>query len=173
MRQNEREDTMSSFGAKLRTIPRPAWIVGFLLWAPLIPVLILGPMRHDPDFFEWPLAAKFGFAVFTPLFLLVYALLVGFIYADAKRRGMRHVMWAWLALVPYFVGVILYFILRDPLPTPCPVCRTVVPQAFAYCPRCGASVHPVCSQCGKPVQPDWSNCPHCGVRLPPPAAIPA
>ena len=44
---------------------------------------------------------------------------MGFIYADAKRRRMRHVMWAWLALVPYFIGVILYFILRDPLPTPC------------------------------------------------------
>jgi len=70
-----------------------------------------------------------------------------------------------MALVPYFVGVILYFILRDPLPTPCHRCGMEVPQAFAFCPGCGASIHPICSQCGKSLQPEWSNCPHCGTRL--------
>jgi DNA-directed RNA polymerase subunit RPC12/RpoP len=78
-------------------------------------------------------------------------------------------MWAWLSVVPYFVGVILYFILRDPLPTPCPRCRTEVPQAFAFCPACGTSVHPICAQCGQSLQPEWVNCPHCGGRILTPA----
>jgi predicted amidophosphoribosyltransferase len=101
----------------------------------------------------------------VPIVVIAYSMLVGFIYADAKRRRMRHVMWAWLALVPYFVGVILYFILRDPLPANCPQCGTDVPQAFAFCPGCGASVHPVCPQCGKSLQREWMNCPHCGNRV--------
>jgi hypothetical protein len=124
-------------------------------------------MRYDPEMQAWPLAAKIGLISIVPVFILAYSALVGFIYADAKRRRMRHVMWAWLALVPYFVGVILYFILRDPLPVPCPNCGTDVPQAFAFCPGCGASVHPTCSQCGKPLQMEWVNCPHCGTRVAP------
>jgi hypothetical protein len=136
--------------------------------APLIPVIALGPLRHDAEMVAWHPAAKVAFAIFPALLLFAYALLVGFIYADAKRRGMRHVMWAWLAVVPYFVGVILYFIMRDPLPTSCPVCRTDVPQAFAYCPCCGTTVHPTCSNCGKQVKREWANCPHCGIRLTPP-----
>jgi predicted amidophosphoribosyltransferase len=83
---------------------------------------------------------------------------------------MRHVFWVWLALVPYFIGVILYFILRDPLPTPCPKCGAAAPQAFAFCPGCGASIHPICSQCGKTLQQEWANCPHCGNRIAPSGA---
>jgi hypothetical protein len=155
---------MSSFRERLRVIPRPAWIVGCLLSVGLVLPLVIGPLRFDHDVRSWPLVAKVGLILVVPCVILGYSLLAGFVYADAKRRHMRHVMWAWLAMVPYFVGVILYFILRDPLPTPCPRCGTDVLLAFAFCPVCGASVHPNCSQCGKSLQPEWSNCPQCGVR---------
>jgi hypothetical protein len=156
---------MNSFWEKIRIIPRPAWVVaGFLIVLVVLP-LLLGPMRFDEELRQWPPIAKVGLIVVAPVFIVVYAMLVGFIYADAKRRRMRHVMWAWLALVPYFIGVILYFILRDPLPASCPQCGTAVPQAFAFCPGCGNSVHPVCSQCGKSLQPEWKNCPHCGSQV--------
>jgi hypothetical protein len=156
---------MSTFGERLRVIPRPAWFAGCLLSVGIVLPLVIGPMRFDDEMRSWPLIAKAGLLAVVPCFILTYSLLVGFVYADAKRRRMRHVMWAWLALVPYFVGVILYFILRDPLPTPCARCGTEVPQAFAFCPGCGAAVHPTCTQCGKPLQPEWSNCPHCGIRF--------
>ncbi len=49
-----------------------------------------------------------------PLFVLV--LLIGYVYADAKRRGMRYVMWTLLAIfIPNAIGIILYFVMRDPL----------------------------------------------------------
>ena len=90
-----------------------------------------------------------------------------------RRYDGRRSFEAWLALVPYFVGVILYFILRNPLRnplrTPCPNCATDVPVAFAFCPGCGASVHPTCSNCGKPMERSWANCPNCGLRISPPA----
>jgi hypothetical protein len=156
---------MNSLWERIRIIPRPAWVVaGFLIVLVVLP-LLLGPMRYDEEMRSWPLIAKVGLISVVPVFIIAYAMLVGFIYADAKRRRMRHVMWAWLALVPYFIGVILYFILRDPLPANCPQCGTAVPQTFAFCPGCGASVHPVCSQCGKSLQPEWKNCPHCGIRV--------
>jgi hypothetical protein len=156
---------MNTFGERLKSIPSPAWVVGFVLAVPVTLGLALGPMRLEPEMRSWPTIAKAGMLALPATFLFTYSLLVGFIYADAKRRRMRHVMWAWLAVVPYFVGVILYFILRDPLPTPCPRCRTDVPQAFAFCPGCGMSVHPTCAQCGKSLQPEWMNCPHCGSRI--------
>jgi len=127
-------------------------------------------MQFDREMREWPLLAKVGLVSVLPVVILAYSALVGFIYADAKRRRMRHVMWAWLALVPYFVGVILYFILRDPLPTPCPHCGLDVGPAFAFCPGCGAPIHPICSHCGKSLRPEWSNCPHCGTRMVVPGA---
>jgi len=156
---------MNSFWAKIRIIPRPAWMVAGLLTVLIVLPLLLGPMRYDDEMRNWPLIGKVGLIAVVPVFVVAYSMLVGFVYADAKRRRMRHVMWAWLALVPYFIGVILYFILRDPLPTICAQCGTDVPQAFAFCPGCGISVHPVCSQCGKPLQREWMNCPHCGNRV--------
>ncbi|MFH1573070.1 MAG: zinc ribbon domain-containing protein [Acidobacteriota bacterium] len=155
---------MSSFKETLRTIPRSAWTVGVLLSLLLVLPLLLGPMRFDSEMLSWPTEAKVGLISGVPVLIVGYSLLVGFIYADAKRRRMRHVMWAWLALVPYFVGVILYFILRDPLPTPCPRCGTHVPRAFAFCQGCGAAVHPTCPQCGKQLESEWQNCPHCGAK---------
>jgi len=156
---------MNSFWASVRIIPKPAWLVAGLLTVLIVLPLLLGPMRYDDEIRGWPLIGRVGLIAVVPIVVIAYSMLVGFIYADAKRRRMRHVMWAWLALVPYFVGVILYFILRDPLPASCPQCGTDVPQAFAFCPGCGASVHPVCPQCGKSLQREWMNCPHCGNRV--------
>jgi len=161
---------MNTFGDRLKSIPSPAWVTGFLLAVPVTLALALGPMRLDHEMRSWPAIARIGLLTLPASFMFAYSLLVGFIYADARRRGMRHVMWAWLSVVPYFVGVILYFILRDPLPTPCPTCRMDVPHTFAFCPGCGASIHPVCGQCGKSLQCEWLNCPHCGTRIAPPDA---
>jgi hypothetical protein len=160
---------MSSFGERLKSVPASAWIVGILLSVLVFVPLVLGPMRIDPEMRGWPTALKVAFLSIVPVSLIAYAGLVGFIYSDAKRRRMRHVLWAWLALVPYFIGVILYFILRAPLPTICPHCRADVPHTFAFCPGCGASIHPVCSRCGKALQREWMNCPHCGMRIVPPS----
>ena len=80
---------------------------------------------------------------------------------------MRYVMWTLLAIfVPDFIGIILYFILRDSLPGDCPSCHKSVLAKFVFCPYCGASVRPVCPQCGKNIEPGWANCGHCGTECP-------
>src|ERR1044072_8020225 len=61
-------------------------------------------------------------AVISAVSLLVgtvvalWLLTLGYIYADAKRRGMPPVLWVAIAvIVPNMIGFILYFALRTPL----------------------------------------------------------
>jgi len=95
-----------------------------------------------------------------------YAVLLVFIYGDAKRRGMRYVMWTWLAaLIPNCIGIILYFVLREPMPVHCCQCGCVMQAGFAYCPRCGCVTAPACVQCKRVTQAGWSHCAYCGAKL--------
>ena len=95
-------------------------------------------------------------------------LLVGYVYGDARRRGMNAVLWTLLAVfVPSAIGVILYFILRDPVPPPCPSCGTLARKGHAFCASCGAAVRRGCPQCRQPVEPSWRNCASCGAALEP------
>lgn len=72
------------------------------------------------------------------LFLAAYILLSGFVYGDARRRGMPAVAWTLLAmLVPNGVGFVIYFLLRKPMVHACPSCGYGVAPEATFCPRCG------------------------------------
>lgn len=152
---------MNRLGGGLRLVPRTAWVVAVLTYVTL--ALVIWYVQSG-----WPLVGKVAFTFGLPLILFVLILLIGYVYADAKRRGMRYVMWTLLAiLVPDAIGIILYFILRDPLPTPCGACNVVVPGRFVFCPHCGAALKPTCPRCGRSVDREWANCAYCGTSLPP------
>lgn len=120
-------------------------------------------------------------AIMSPLFLLTllgvafaggFVLLIGYVYADAGRRGMNQLLWTLLAIfIPNAIGLILYFLLRQPRLLPCPTCARPVRAEHAYCAGCGAPARRVCSRCQRPTQAGWRNCAHCGVALetPPPS----
>lgn len=158
-----------SFRKELRVVPRATWIVAFTCYAGFV-VLIHFLMRTDTGpkgMMSWPLAGQLAFNFLIPIIPFVVILFYGYIYADAKRRGMRYVMWTLLAIfVPDLIGVILYFILRDPLPKECPRCHSLVMAKFIFCPNCGTTVRPVCPQCGKPIEAGWTNCGYCGTKVP-------
>jgi Double zinc ribbon len=158
---------MSRFIKELRVIPTAAWIVGGLMYAGFTTPLFFVVVPTDPDIGKWP---RWGQALFVYgmfLFVVAFVALIGYVYGDAKRRQMRCGMWTLLAIfIPYAIGIILYFILRDPLPKPCPTCGHLAKAGFVFCPRCGTSVQPTCPNCGKGVDLTWANCPHCGQRLP-------
>ena len=74
------------------------------------------------------------------LFAAAYVMLVGYVYADASRRGMPTIAWTALTvLVPNAIGFVLYFLLRKPIVHPCPNCGCGVTQDAAFCSRCGQS----------------------------------
>ena len=97
------------------------------------------------------------------LLLAAVLLLTGYVYADAKRRGMNAVLWTLLViLIPKALGFIAYFLLRKPLLAPCPNCRWPIGSDFAYCPKCGYAAIPSCANCGRPIRRDYVCCPFCG-----------
>ena len=158
---------MSRFGDGLRIIPRTARIIAAVVYLLLGSLVFFVATAQDPGMKNWPVWGRFLFSYGIFLIIVAWILLVGYVYADAKRRGMRYVMWTWLAaLIPDGIGIILYFILRDTLPRPCASCSTVVKASYTFCPHCGAAMQPTCPQCGKGVEAGWTHCPHCGAGLP-------
>ena len=158
---------MSGFNKQLRMIPRIAWILAVVAYLCLSILLFTVAVPGDRHIREWNPIGQILFAFGISLFMLVFVLLVGYVYGDAKRRGMPYVMWTLLALfIPDGIGIILYFILRKPMPKPCPGCSQDVPSGFVFCPHCGTSLQPTCPSCGHAVERGWANCPHCGTKLP-------
>lgn len=127
----------------------------------LLPLIVEHEYRSLLFVFPVFLMSLIGAVVLT-----IYVLLVGYVCGDARRRGMNHVVWTLLAIfIPSAVGIILYFILRDPVPVPCPACATPAAKGHAFCASCGAAVRASCPQCRQPVESGWHNCARCGTAL--------
>jgi len=164
---------MSRFSDGLKVIPRTAWVIASVCYVGSAILALTVMIPSDKEMKYWPFAGKFAFAFGVFLFAYAWILLIGYVYADAKRRGMRYAMWTWLAvLIPNAIGIILYFILRDPLPRPCPGCSTLIKSGFVFCPYCGTAMKPTCPNCGRAVEHGWANCPECGSKLPAVATTP-
>ncbi len=101
---------MSGFNNQLRVIPRIAWILAVVAYLCLSILLFAVALPGDRHMREWNPIGQILFAFGIPLFVFVFVLLVGYVYGDAKRRGMPYVMWTLLALfIPDGIGIILYF----------------------------------------------------------------
>lgn len=111
----------------------------------------------------FPLPHRIVFGSVIALLIFLYGFLVCYVYGDAKRRGMRHVLWAVVAaVVPNALGFIAYFLLREPLLRTCGACGTSARRDFAFCAKCGGPLAQVCPQCRRAVDPSWTHCAHCG-----------
>jgi hypothetical protein len=161
---------MNFTARKQHVIPKFAWFLAFFVWVVFGTLIFEFVMSSDPQFSSWPVIGKILLAYSATLLGAAYVLLIGYIYGDAKRRRMRYVLWTLLAIfVPNAVGIILYFILRDPLPAFCPGCGRTVDRSFTFCPSCSAPLQATCPQCGLGVDRAWAHCPKCGTKLPAPA----
>jgi Phospholipase_D-nuclease N-terminal len=151
---------------ELRIIPK-GWMIASGIGLAAIEVLFLVyiPMWcHHRDLPPEPWWALLG--VVSALLMAATILLIGYIYADSKRRSMNAILWTLLViLIPKPIGFIAYFLLRKPLLEPCPNCRLPVGADFAYCPKCGYAIMPSCSNCGRATRRDYICCPYCGKPL--------
>ena len=111
------------------------------------------------------------------LFLSAFILMLGYVNRDAKRRGMNSVLWTLLVLVlsPGYVGIgfIIYFLIREPLPYPCPRCSQPVGPRFNFCPNCKCDLHPSCPNCKHEIAETDKYCPYCAYELRKPVEAPA
>jgi hypothetical protein len=154
---------MTPIAPRQRVIPFGAWVTAGIVF--LLGFLVLS-FVFNVHGNGVPVPIRLIVPIVFPLVWAGYALLVGYVYGDARRRGMRYVMWTLLAIFLFNgIGVILYFIMREPLMVYCPRCGAGVQPSHAFCPRCGAGVQPACPACHRTVQIGWTHCARCGNQL--------
>jgi len=98
-----------------------------------------------------------------------FVFMLGYVYRDAKRRDMNPTLWTLLVLILspgyVFIGLIIYLLVREPLPYNCPQCSRTVTARFNFCPNCKYNLHPVCPQCQREVSDNDKFCPFCATEL--------
>jgi hypothetical protein len=169
---------MSRFEQEWAVVPQggrwTAALIGLAAATALTTIVLLpGFAEKSPTAFLVMLPVLLGGLVGVAL-LCGLVLLIGYVYGDARRRGMNHILWTLLAIfIPNAIGIILYFILREPVPVPCPACAAPARRGHAFCACCGTAVRPACPSCRQPVEPGAHNCTGCGALLAPTGASPA
>ncbi len=170
----------SKFTQELRVIPR--WLVWTCLTLYILALIIglsinlhnmqTGGRIAPPELRDQPLLASLALAgVITGCAIVISSLLftLGFVYRDAKRRGMNPALWTIVVLIlsPGYgiLGLIIYLLVREPLPYPCPQCATSVSARFNFCPNCKTNLHPACPHCQREVSDNDKFCPYCGNDL--------
>ena len=153
-------DNRTHLGDELRLIPGWAIVLAAIAFAASQGVFIL-VMAHEKN--APPLWGRILLGIAAGVILGAYLLLIGYINRDAGRRGMNRLLWTAIAvLVPNALGIILYFLLRQPLLARCSQCGNAVEAGFNYCPRCSAKLAPSCPHCQRPIRPGNDFCPYCG-----------
>ena len=185
-----RKRERSTFREELRIIPR--WLVWTCVVLYILALVIGIPVNlhnfqtggptfpGEPDFPHDAGLSTLGLAAAitgSGLVLSAFLFMLGYVYRDAKRRGMHAGLWTLLVLIlsPAYllIGLIIYLLVREPLPYPCPQCATTVNARFNFCPNCKYNLHPACPQCQREVSDSDKFCPYCAMDLshtPKPAA---
>ncbi len=161
---NQRPDVEDG-GDELKLIPLWSVILSLIVFASIQVLSFSGhggpqPPRHGNPVMHVIGSYSWGAA------LASYVLLIGYISRDVKRRNMRPALWMLIVLVmPGGIGAIVYFLLRQPMMTRCPSCRTEVASSFHFCPQCQFQISPVCGQCFRGVHITDVYCVQCGHDL--------
>jgi hypothetical protein len=170
------------FWDEFRIIPR--WVIALVVVLFLIAqgiallVNLTAPERGDqifpPELSEHGhiVLASFalaGLVTLMSIFFTFFIFLVAYVNRDASRRGMNAPLWTILILIFFptwgLIGLVIYFLMREPLPYPCPQCSTSVSARFNFCPNCKCNLQPSCPQCKKEVGELDKFCPYCGTDL--------
>ncbi len=95
-----------------------------------------------------------------------YALLLGYVSRDVKRRGMSAGLWMLVCVVlPGGIGAVVYFMLRQPVLSRCPNCSTSLTSSQNFCSQCQFQLAPVCGTCHRGVKITDVFCTQCGHDL--------
>ena len=154
------------FREELGRIPRPAYVVAGLAFAGVLSAFLVFFSRSPEAFPARSIAVAAGFGTLAGTMMALFVLLVGYVNADAKRRGMRPWLWTLLVIfVPNALGFILYFLLRRPVPSRCPECGAALEAEALYCAYCGHRLGRSCPNCRRAVRFTDAFCSNCGHRL--------
>jgi RNA polymerase subunit RPABC4/transcription elongation factor Spt4 len=158
-----KNETRTGTAAEIKIVPAWAWVLagmGFI-GTQLAFHIVLARQPNAPPAWARPLLG-----LVLGLLVGCYLLFMGYINRDAKRRGMSPILWTIVAVfIPNALGILLYFVLRQPLQSACPQCGNAVQTGFSFCPRCSYKLSPSCPQCQRVVGVNDVYCPYCGTSL--------
>jgi uncharacterized membrane protein len=168
------------FWDEFRIIPRWLIILVIVLFlaAEVIAYMVnMGGAQHGGEIFPPELKddpalaslALAGIVTGVSFFLASLIFMIAYVNRDASRRGMNSALWTILVIIflPTWglIGLIIYLLMREPLPYPCPQCNSTVTARFNFCPSCKCNLHPACPQCKREVAELDKFCPYCGNDL--------
>jgi hypothetical protein len=157
---------MSRFRDELRIISGIAWVIAGLSFVFVEVLMWQLAFPGDSDLRNGPFIVRVCISTLAASVVAAYVLLVGYVSGDAQRRGMRQALWTLIAIfVPNCIGIILYFVMREPLMAFCPNCGAPSKPTFAYCHQCGTEISQACPHCRRPVDAGWKACAYCGCSL--------
>jgi len=166
------------FREELRIVPRWLKILCLVLYLLALGVAVtivnVAPDTRFPEFRDNAAAATLamigmvtGIAIAFSAFLFV----LGYVYRDARRRNMNAPLWTLLVLVlapsSLIIGLVIYLLVREPLPYPCPRCSALVGPRFNFCSSCKCNLHPSCPNCKQEIAETDKFCPNCAQELKP------
>jgi ABC-type Fe3+ transport system permease subunit len=168
------------FWEEFRIIPRWVVVLMILLFlaAEIIAFMVnMSGFRNGGDIFppdlrDDPVTASValgGVVAMVSFLIATMVFMIAYVNRDASRRGMNSFLWTLLVLIltpsSLVIGFVIYFLMREPLPYPCPQCGSTVGARFNFCPNCKCNLHPACPQCKQEVTELDKFCPYCGNDL--------
>jgi hypothetical protein len=156
------KDPLSPGDEELKMIPAWSMIVALLLFAGMQVIFHVVMPHHKHELL--PMRLMMGYAWGS--LVASYALLLGYVSRDVKRRGMSAGLWMLVCVVlPGGIGAVVYFMLRQPVLTRCPNCTVTISSTFHFCPQCQFQMAPVCCECHRGVKITDAFCTLCGHDL--------
>lgn len=149
----------------VRLIPRWSVVLAVAAFVAMQYVywVIVPQSKHHPG---PPIGFRVYFSLSWSTICALYFLTVGYVTKDAPRRAMSTRFWIMICLLmPGGPGAVLYFLLRQPITSQCPMCRTDVFSDYNYCPQCNYQLAPVCGRCYRGVRITDLYCVRCGHHL--------
>ena len=149
---------------EIRLIPMWSVVLAALFFAAIQYVVHIYLNEHQHNM------PPFGFRLFWSLswgiVISFFTLMVGYVTRDARRRRMNVGLWTMLVIfMPGAIGLVVYFLLRQPLSIRCPQCSTDLQPGYNFCPQCHFQLAPTCRQCQRTVRITDTFCGYCGERL--------
>lgn len=123
----------------LNIVPKTVQLwASVLVGCALLIGLVVGYKAADQGAVLRTMSADGSAALMLGIALAIWLLCLGFVFADARRRGMRSVPWVLVAaLFPHLLGFLLYFVMRQPIASTCTHCRQTIPLHQRFCSWCG------------------------------------
>ena len=113
-----KNDNQGVLAREIRIVPWWAWALAGVSFIAAQWLFNLEIVRHPHPPPAW---ARPLFGILAGVVGAAYLLLIGYVNRDSKRRGMSPVLWTLVAiLVPNLLGILLYFVLRQPVVRVCP-----------------------------------------------------